>query len=102
MPASNFLYLTVSSFSLSGTTLSIFFMKITSASISFRFSIRAPCPPGLKSNDPSSFLNAVLSGFAAIVSVLAFCSEKLISYLTLNIAAYLSAFSATFCLKSSI
>ena len=78
-----FLNKTVESLILSGTTLSIFLIKITSASISFRFSIRAPCPPGRNTNLPLSLKGSFCIS-AAIVSVDGFCSEKLTEYFTLN------------------
>ena len=74
-PARSCLYRTVSPLSRSGTTLSIFLIKIMSASCSLRFSISAPCPPGRKSNLLSAVRNGVPSGFAARVSVEDFCSE---------------------------
>ena len=44
--------------------------------MSFKFSISAPCPPGRKRIEPSAFLKGLLSGVAATVSVLGFCSES--------------------------
>ena len=74
-PASSCLYRTVSPFKRSGTTLSMFLMKIISAFCSLRFSIKAPWPPGRKRSLPSSVRNGVPSGLAAKVSVEGFCSE---------------------------
>ena len=76
-------YVTVSGFKRSGTTLSMFFMKITSASMSLRFSMSAPCPPGRNTRAPFS-RKGWLSASAAMVSVLCFCSEKQMSYVTPN------------------
>src|SRR5690554_1445665 len=52
-----------------GNTLSMFLMKMISLSCSFRFSMRAPCPPGRKSSWPFSSRKGLLSGATARVSV---------------------------------
>ncbi len=47
-PAKAFFHVNVVALSLSGTMLSIFLMKMMSPLRLLRFSIRAPCPAGLK------------------------------------------------------
>ena len=58
-----------------GTTLSIFFTNTTVESMSLRFSMRAPCPPGRKTSLPASSRKSPFSGVTAMVSVDGFCSE---------------------------
>ena len=79
----------------------MFLINTVSASISLRFSIKAPCPPGLKSSEPSFSRKGVLSALAAMVSVLGFCSEKEMLNFTPYFSSYPLAFSATLALKSS-
>ena len=98
MPANTCLYLIVSLRWSSVVTLSIFLIKIKSASISDKFAIRAPCPAGLNKSEPSVFLNSVLSGLTAIVSVDFFCSDIEILYFK----PYLFSYSGTTLFNNSL
>ena len=75
-PASAFLYFATSTSNLKTTTLSMFVINIISDSIVLRFSIKAPCPAGLNTTLPFSFLKGSKSLVIAIVSVDSIWKEK--------------------------